>query len=165
MNNEVKVSDMDNVLFKSDIITNVPQTEAVFDKNQIKNQVKKFLPGGVDVAEDNDIAYKLDVDSIKMIDDNYVVAEYAMFPTSDRGLDNIRKLIQNNKTEFVITRIVFTNTKIKKFQITSMTSVDSNGNIIKVLDTKLDKNKFKPVTKGAISSDLCDAIFNFLQNI
>jgi len=29
MNNEVKVSDMDNVLFKSDIITNVPQTEAV----------------------------------------------------------------------------------------------------------------------------------------
>ena len=160
MNNEVKVSDMDNVLFKSDIITNVPQTEAVFDKNQ----VKKFLPGGVDVAEDNDIAYKLDVDSIKMID-NYVVAEYAMFPTSDRGLNNIRKLIQNNKTEFVITRIVFTNTKIKKFQITSMTSVDSNGNIIKVLDTKLDKNKFKPVTKGAISSDLCDAIFNFLQNI
>ena len=160
MNNEVKVSDMDNVLFKSDIITNVPQTEAVFDKNQ----VKKFLPGGVDVAEDNDIAYKLDVDSIKMID-NYVVAEYAMFPTSDRGLNNIRKLIQNNKTEFVMTRIVFTNTKIKKFQITSMTSVDSNGNIIKVLDTKLDKNKFKPVTKGAISSDLCDAIFNFLQNI
>ena len=158
---DVKVSDMDNVLFKSDIITNVPQTEAVFDKNQ----VKKFLPGGVDVTEDNnDIAYKLDVDSIKMID-NYVVAEYAMFPTSDRGLDNIRKLIQNNKTEFVITRIVFTNTKIKKFQITSMTSVDSNGNIIKVLDTKLDKNKFKPVTKGAISSDLCDAIFHFLQNI
>jgi hypothetical protein len=161
MNNEVKVSDMDNVLFKSDIITNVPQTEAVFDKNQ----VKKFLPGGVDVTEDdNDIAYKLDVDSIKMIDD-YVVAEYAMIPTSDRGLDHIRKLIQNNKTEFVITRIVFTNTKIKKFQITSMTSVDSNGNIIKVLDTKLDKNKFKPVTKGAISSDLCDAIFHFLQNI
>ena len=158
---DVKVSDMDNVLFKSDIITNVPQTEAVFDKNQ----VKKFLPGGVDVTEDNnDIAYKLDVDSIKMID-NYVVAEYAMFPTSDRGLDHIRKLSQNNKTEFVMTRIVFTNTKIKKFQITSMTSVDSNGNIIKVLDTKLDKNKFKPVTKGAISSDLCDAIFHFLQNI
>jgi len=160
MNNEVKVSDMDNVLFKSDIITNVPQTEAVFDKNQVKNNAS-----GVDVTEDdNDIAYKLDVDSIKMIDD-YVVAEYAMIPTSDRGLDHIRKLIQNNKTEFVITRIVFTNTKIKKFQITSMTSVDSNGNIIKVLDTKLDKNKFKPVTKGAISSDLCDAIFHFLQNI
>jgi len=119
----------------------------------------------VDVAEDNnDIAYKLDVDSIKMID-NYVVAEYAMFPTSDRGLNHIRKLIQNNKTEFVMTRIVFTNTKIKKFQITSMTLVDSNGNIIKVLDTKFDKNKFEPVIKGAISSDLCDAIFYFLQNI
>jgi len=119
----------------------------------------------VDVAEDNnDIAYKLDVDSIKMID-NYVVAEYAMFPTSDRGLNHIRKLIQNNKTEFVMTRIVFTNTKIKKFQITSMALVDSNGNIIKVLDTKFDKNNFEPVIKGAISSDLCDAIFYFLQNI
>ena len=119
----------------------------------------------VDVAEDNnDIAYKLDVDSIKMID-NYVVAEYAMFPTSDRGLNHIRKLIQNNKTEFVMTRIVFTNTKIKKFQITSMTLVDSNGNIIKVLDTKFDKNNFEPVIKGAISSDLCDAVFYFLQNI
>ena len=119
----------------------------------------------VDVAEDNnDIAYKLDVDSIKMID-NYVVAEYAMFPTSDRGLNHIRKLIQNNKTEYVMTRIVFTNTKIKKFQITSMALVDSNGNIIKVLDTKFDKNNFEPVIKGAISSDLCDAIFYFLQNI
>jgi len=119
----------------------------------------------VDVAEDNnDIAYKLDVDSIKMID-NYVVAEYAMFPTSDRGLNHIRKLIQNNKTEFVMTRIVFTNTKIKKFQITSMALVDSNGNIIKVLDTKFDKNNFEPVIKDAISSDLCDAVFYFLQNI
>ena len=119
----------------------------------------------VHVAEDNnDIAYKLDVDSIEMID-NYVVAEYATFPTSDRGLNHIRKLIQNNKTEFVMTRIVFTNTKIKKFQITSMALVDSNGNIIKVLDTKFDKNNFEPVIKGAISSDLCDAIFYFLQNI
>ena len=119
----------------------------------------------VDVAEDNnDIAYKLDLDSIEMID-NYVVAEYAMFPTSDRGLNHIRKLIQNNKTEFVMTRIVFTNTKIKKFQITSMALVDSNGNIIKVLDTKFEKNNFESVIKGAISSDLCDAIFYFLQNI
>ena len=119
----------------------------------------------VHVAEDNnDIAYKLDVDSIEMID-NYVVAEYATFPTLDRGLNHIRKLIQNNKTEFVMTRIVFTNTKIKKFQITSMALVDSNGNIIKVLDTKFDKNNFEPVIKGAISSDLCDAIFYFLQNI
>ena len=118
----------------------------------------------VDVAEDNnDIAYKLDVDSIKMID-NYVVAEYAMFPTSDRGRNHIRKLIQNNKTEFVMTRIVFTNTKIKKFQTTSMALVDSNGNIIKVLDTKFDKNNFEPVIKGSISSDLCDAVFYFLQN-
>ena len=119
----------------------------------------------VHVAEDNnDISYKLDVDSIEMID-NYVVAEYAMFPTSDRGRNHIRKLIQNNKTEFVMTRIVFTNTKIKKFQITSMALVDSNGNIIKVLDTKFDKNNFEPVIKGAISSDLCDAVFYFLQNI
>ena len=119
----------------------------------------------VHVAEDNnDIAYKLDLDSIEMID-NYVVAEYAMFSTSDRGRNHIRKLIQNNKTEFVMTRIVFTNTKIKKFQITSMALVDSNGNIIKVLDTKFDKNNFEPVIKGAISSDLCDAVFYFLQNI
>lgn len=119
----------------------------------------------VHVAEDNnDISYKLDVDSIEMID-NYVVAEYAMFPTSDRGRNHIRKLIQNNKTEFVMNRIVFTNTKIKKFQITSMALVDSNGNIIKVLDTKFDKNNFEPVIKGAISSDLCDAVFYFLQNI
>ena len=119
----------------------------------------------IHVAEDNnDIAYKLDVDSIEMID-NYVVAEYAMFPTSDRGRNHIRKLIQNNKTEFVMTRIVFTNTRIKKFQITSMALVDSNGNIIKVLDIGFDKNNFEPVIKGAISSDLCDAVFYFLQNI
>lgn len=119
----------------------------------------------IHVAEDNnDIAYKLDADSIEMID-NYVVAEYAMFPTSDRGRNHIRKLIQNNKTEFVMTRIVFTNTRIKKFQITSMALVDSNGNIIKVLDIGFDKNNFEPIIKGAISSDLCDAVFYFLQNI